>query len=1058
MENKYQYNGNPTLPDIIDPGITIPIFDDVMEEPGDQLSSQQPQKLGSYRVRAGKFSNTLSNLLPSISAKLHHAKKSSNGKVVPSDSNPMDTNMQTDLDYRISGEIMRRSAEVDRLLHQGISINEAENITPPQDSDRLVHFPPSADYLISAPRRSNDSFTVGTTLSQPMNRTRNNTMSSQITSISSMAPGPVSAGAIWGNTNPSVDDSLHQSTNTNTNTTNNNNSIYEQVLPSMSSGAVQDSNASIHTKNTNMLNVPPTAMWANPAQSRQRSASNSSSIYLDAAPFDQQSLYSHAQSNYTSTQTYHEGPLVIDDVDPRSINWVSNDPNVPSMNRISTLIPTNTISISNVFPLQEQQPHLNNAVNLTSTSLATLCNKFGEVSSARTFKGINMAIVEFTTVEAASEALNALQGKEVSMIGAPSFIAFAKILPMHQPPQYYSKQQVPQTEPISQPLLHEQLYNGSVTLQKQGNVSIPVFNQYQSQQGQSVPQTPYSVQLQQPSQQSHSQQYGNNHQNHVSHTHSGSIEREQCPFPLPAPSVISKMGDLKKIINSFDIVRDEEQVTNLLNGVINFKGTTDTGNFGPLPSSNVVKGFEASKLRELRKAMDSDSMPQIELEQLAMTMLDELPELCSDYLGNTIVQKLFENSSDIIKDIMLRKTAKYLTSMGVHKNGTWACQKIITMAHTPRQIQLVTSGICDYCTPLFDDQFGNYVIQCVLKFGMPWNNFIFESIISNFWTIVQNRYGARAVRACLEAHDIITKEQTLVLSSVIILYSEYLSTNANSALLLTWFLDTCVLPKRHTVLASYITKNIIELCHHRLASLTVLKILNYRGDDIARKITLQAIFGDLTSEEPPQSLKLILNDSSYGPTFIYKVLCMPLLDEDTRQHIVQQVRKVVKDSVSAQQHRRLMEEIGFAPSSSHSQGNMNRHTHRKTSSNIAFNPEANGHMRGPSTSSTRSNGSRQANIVSQTVSGQIANSPPNNAANASYFNYPGMFPGAFFGASNGSNMIDNDDIINKFERLNLNNGTHLSLPKLSFRGPASNGSTNNGTFEQDTTVNKDCNL
>ncbi|CAI7335498.1 CGH_1_collapsed_G0015420.mRNA.1.CDS.1 [Saccharomyces cerevisiae] len=33
------------------------------------------------------------------------------------------------------------------------------------------------------------------------------------------------------------------------------------------------------------------------------------------------------------------------------------------------------------------------------------------------------------------------------------------------------------------------------------------------------------------------------------------------------------------------------------------------------------------------------------------------------------------------------------------------------MANTPRQINLVTSGVSDYCTPLFNDQFGNYVIQ-----------------------------------------------------------------------------------------------------------------------------------------------------------------------------------------------------------------------------------------------------------------------------------------------------------------------------------------------------------
>ena len=70
MEKKFT-----NIPEVIDPGITIPIF----EEDVDAMSLEQPQKLGSYRARAGKFSNTLSNLLPSISAKLHHSKKQGKG-------------------------------------------------------------------------------------------------------------------------------------------------------------------------------------------------------------------------------------------------------------------------------------------------------------------------------------------------------------------------------------------------------------------------------------------------------------------------------------------------------------------------------------------------------------------------------------------------------------------------------------------------------------------------------------------------------------------------------------------------------------------------------------------------------------------------------------------------------------------------------------------------------------------------------------------------------------------------------------------------------------------
>jgi hypothetical protein len=35
---------------------------------------------------------------------------------------------------------------------------------------------------------------------------------------------------------------------------------------------------------------------------------------------------------------------------------------------------------------------------------------------------------------------------------------------------------------------------------------------------------------------------------------------------------------------------------------------------------------------------------------------------------------------------MLEKIAPFLASIGVHKNGTWAAQKIIDFANTPEQV------------------------------------------------------------------------------------------------------------------------------------------------------------------------------------------------------------------------------------------------------------------------------------------------------------------------------------------------------------------------------------
>lgn len=58
-----------------------------------------------------------------------------------------------------------------------------------------------------------------------------------------------------------------------------------------------------------------------------------------------------------------------------------------------------------------------------------------------------------------------------------------------------------------------------------------------------------------------------------------------------------------------------------------------------------------------------------------------------DYIGNTVAQRLFEKCSDDVKTIMLQAVAPHLAAMGVHKNGTWAAQKIIDSLNTQKQVK-----------------------------------------------------------------------------------------------------------------------------------------------------------------------------------------------------------------------------------------------------------------------------------------------------------------------------------------------------------------------------------
>ncbi|KAG5417803.1 hypothetical protein I9W82_005439 [Candida metapsilosis] len=424
-------------------------------------------------------------------------------------------------------------------------------------------------------------------------------------------------------------------------------------------------------------------------------------------------------------------------------------------------------------------------------------------------------------------------------------------------------------------------------------------------------------------------------------------------------------------ITKLSSTADLKKIQSIINKCIAYSNDNYKSDFGPLPDPIPSRQFDSPTLRELRKVLENkeaglfdqlvdSNFSQVSVDELALAMLDDLPEICYDYLGNTIVQKLFtlldnpQAGDSLVKLMMVKEIAPYLTQLGIHKNGTWAIQKIINLCHSDfQQMYLIGASLKPYAVKLFNDQFGNYVIQGCIKFGSPFNDFVFEAMFDNFLEISFGRYGARCIRTILESSNssnsgnsnghghhhessngsaksfesgCVSQEQVLLVAGLILEFANELAVNSNGSLLITWYLDTFELHNGSKIdlIVDRFLPNLQNLCVHRLANLTILKILSINsaiqqedGKDDVKRALINAIF------ENADNLKFILqersddNNLNAGPLFIYKVLSNPLLTDLTTPFLPAIKRVLMEiNIVNFHHYKKLMDEVGLSSSRS----------------------------------------------------------------------------------------------------------------------------------------------
>jgi protein JSN1 len=567
----------------------------------------------------------------------------------------------------------------------------------------------------------------------------------------------------------------------------------------------------------------------------------------------------------------------------------------------------------------------------TSTTISTLQEMFksyGNIISARVLTHKNCGFVNFERLESAVAARANLNGKEIFPGAGPVRINFAKPPSTSNTPSHDGVYPSPSPDPFAKS------QEGAAQGGAGATASTPTDKAASpSQAGNSAPTVP------------------------------------------PLRDMTNDILDIVKQFGASD--EDRTRISNSLQSAINFESFVDE--IPPIREPAHTRVHDAPKLRDIRKRIDNQSLSQAEIESIAVDMLPEIAELSSDYLGNTVVQKLFEHCSDQHRDAMLAEIAPHMAEIGVHKNGTWAAQKIIDVCKTPHQMSLIVEHLRPYTIPLFLDQYGNYVLQGCLKFGSPYNDFIFETMLSKMWEVAQGRYGARAMRACLESHHA-TKDQQRMLAAAIALHSVQLATNANGALLLTWFLDTCTFPQRRTVLSPHLVPYLVHLCTHKVAYLTVLKVINQKAEADARDTMLKALF--FTPND--QVLEAILSDHACGATLIFKVITTPFFDDSLRGQIVETVKAVLLriKAQPSQGYKRLMDEVGLSTRNNggnrdHGSGNSNSNSNNNNSGSSSSNTPGEPRQRPASRQANNANGHHQPGHGNK----QFYNGPINQGVN-----------------------------------------------------------------------------
>jgi protein JSN1 len=82
-------------------------------------------------------------------------------------------------------------------------------------------------------------------------------------------------------------------------------------------------------------------------------------------------------------------------------------------------------------------------------------------------------------------------------------------------------------------------------------------------------------------------------------------------------------------------------------------------------------------MRDFRKRLEGPTVSADEVTDIFNMIMQDPVTASADYIGNVVVQKLMEKGSEEQRLWLIKEISPFMATIGIHKNGTWAVQKMI---------------------------------------------------------------------------------------------------------------------------------------------------------------------------------------------------------------------------------------------------------------------------------------------------------------------------------------------------------------------------------------------